>query len=748
MERGNKLTKSMSAAASRNSSPSPSPSPSPIATNRRVAKLNLYLQRSAKTSTEHLHPGADVSSVSPKSTLIKRWDGNRRMTVRWDSLRRDPELWLPNGDCLVHFNERGQSRRGPSLRLSFAEIESKQCGPLLQRCYASFVPGTPPASSSDSDKVADAPEEFKFGSATPEHELYIPAPTHLSREEAFQYHLTTRNFFAWMQGKPLVGGRLGDAMIALLGRMQELRSSNQDDNRYDILEYIDSQGYTDFRDCPDHALASLQFAERLQDRGLWTDAFVHCAGMWEQLDESAEFGYVSRTSQALISRAHLEMDLRLERAGASLGNFLETDLSGALGLGKEAQLHLERFRSFLHTFYVGQHGYWPPTPLDGSSCGLPKDVYRSMYFDFRDLYDYLCDPTSGTSIQDNKPVDGGICVYQNIVAFDKRHKYTSLPHSLPLIPKIPASMHNRSTFGRIFGSKRANTERRLAASDALSAASNSYDDGVMDCGLVREYLRFEKQWTMLEQSTVSCADARKVRWILVYAILQILISVTRAPQEVRDTEGVSYPLCCQTGGTPPWKTGEKKTPRPALAPIKAHSLRERLLELGPDMDILSAKPAPLVVPPKSSKRSSWTPSLPRNVSVIHNLTLKSPTPIRTASWEILNQRFGEVSPIDCTSSPIRPGDSTIQQAGNHQSNPTTPSTSDNGSGRGGWSSNSSEDEMDHHSVNGSDSNYGDDEDEELRATGKSSRTPSVKRPSFGSFRPASFNPEVDQYICS
>ena len=440
------------------------------------------------------------------------------------------------------------------------------------------------------------------------------------------------------------------------------------------------------------------------------------------------------------------MDLRLERAGASLGNFLECDLSGALGLGKDAQLHLERFRSFLHTFYVGQHGYWPPTPLDGSSSGLPKNVYRSMYFDFRDLYDYLCDPTSGTSIQDNKPVDGGICVYQNVMAFDKKHKYTSLPHPLPLIPKIPAPMNNRSTFGRIFGSKRAHTERRLAASEALSVASNAYDNGVMNCGLVREYLRFEKQWTMLETSTVSCADARKVRWILVYAILQILISVTRAPQEVRDTEGVAYPLCCQIGGTPPWKTGEKKITRPALAPIETQSLSEMLLEIGPDMDILSAKPAPLSVPPRSSKRTSWTPSPPRKLSVIHNISLQSPKPIRTASWEILNQKFGEVSPIDY--SPIQPGDSTIQHFASHHSNPTTPSTSDNGSGHGGWSSNSSEDEMDHPSVNGSDSNYGDDEDEELRATGKSSKAPSIKRPSFGSYRPANFNPEVDQYIRS
>ena len=118
--------------------------------------------------------------------------------------------------------------------------------------------------------------------------MHIPAPDNLSREEAFRYHLTTRNFFAWMFEKPLVGGRLGDALIALLDRMNEFRPNSQF-NQEDLLAYLDDQGYTDFRDCPDHALAVLQFAEKFQDRELWTDAFVHCAGMWDLLDKSTEF---------------------------------------------------------------------------------------------------------------------------------------------------------------------------------------------------------------------------------------------------------------------------------------------------------------------------------------------------------------------------------------------------------------------------------------------------------------------------
>lgn len=439
------------------------------------------------------------------------------------------------------------------------------------------------------------------------------------------------------------------------------------------------------------------------------------------------------------------MDLRLERAGSALGNFLETDISGSyLGLGKDALSHLERFRSFLHQFYVGQHGYWPPTPLDRNGTGFPRAIYRSMYFDFQGLYEYLVDSSSGTSIQDNKPVDGGICVYQNISAFDKRHKYPSLPHSLPLIPKVPAQLNKEKPLSRLFGNKQAEQRRRLASSAALSIATNPTKKNVMNCPLVHQYYQFEHQWTVMEGSTVSCANARKVRWILVYAILQILISVTRAPKEVRDTESVSYPLCCQIAGTPPWQTDEKgEKLRPALQATRPLSFQETLLELGPDMDILSAKPSPLII-----KKS---PSPPHKVSIIHELSVKSPKPIRTASFEFLNEKSSDVSLIDYDSaSPPQPGDVRPTERKPsphcHNSDPTTPSTSEADSGHGGWSASSSDDGMDHHSVNGSDSNYGDGKDEEMPRN--SARPSPAKRSSIGSFRPCSCNPEVDQYVRS
>ena len=80
--------------------------------------------------------------------------------------------------------------------------------------------------------------------------------------------------------------------------MNELRSDKAE-NQDDLLAYIDGQEYSDFRECPDHALAVLQFAEKFELRELWTDAFVHCAGMNNDLASSAEFNV--RVVQQVLS---------------------------------------------------------------------------------------------------------------------------------------------------------------------------------------------------------------------------------------------------------------------------------------------------------------------------------------------------------------------------------------------------------------------------------------------------------------
>ena len=173
-----------------------------------------------------------------------------------------------------------QPDKTPSFRLSFEVIKSADCTPLLER-FAIWTrvrrpPPPPPVPSTPSDDVG-------LASQSPiAHELYIPAPAGVDGKQAIDYHLGTRNFFAWMFGKPIVGNSLGQALVSLVQRMSLFRSVP---HRIpgDVLDYIDDQAYSDFRECPDHALGLLYFAEQQRLRTLWTEAFVHCVGMYDRL---------------------------------------------------------------------------------------------------------------------------------------------------------------------------------------------------------------------------------------------------------------------------------------------------------------------------------------------------------------------------------------------------------------------------------------------------------------------------------
>ncbi|MCJ1393854.1 hypothetical protein MMC18_006730 [Xylographa bjoerkii] len=749
-------------------------------TGRRSTRPNILSQPSFNLSAESIKRKSTLNGVtnSSKPTDIKRWDGNRRETTNWDYIRRvsyssrpphhqnksaersqtdavqDPELWFPSGDCLVHFYERGQSRRGASLRLLLADIESSNCRPLLERCCAYPVPESPAETVSSS---SDDGGYFSNPSSTGKYELYIPAPAHLNREEALQYHLTTRNFFAWMFEKPIVGHRLGDALISLLDRMNEFRPDTEE-NLDDILAYIDNLSYTDFRDCPDHALAILNFAEAFENRELWTDAFVHCSGMNDELVTSTEFMSISKTTKALITRAHLEMDIRLERAGKSLSTFLEDEISSSyLGLPIEAQKHLERFRSFLISFYVQKNGYWPPASINRKGSTFPNSTFRTMYFDFRSLYEYLVDPTFTSSMAMNRPTAGGIYGLQSISAFDRRYRYATLPNPLALVPEIShlSLSHKPTPLARLFSSnKQSKIDRRTASLCALTAATNCADVKVMESALVREYFRFERETTLKEEEQLSPADARKVRWLLIYAVLQILISVTRAPAEVRDTEGVTYPLCCQIAGTPPWTIGKARAtletkPKPALrtaATVPCTPTTTRTLPVRP-----AAGPA---TPPPRRRlaRTHSTPSLRASLPAGLVATRPLAAPVPPAPLVVRHpQPRKPIAELLIASYGRPPSPLPALGADGSDSDPATPSSGS------GWSAHSG---SEHDGARGTSPSIYDDADGEtewarlgrelaagLDAQRENGVGVAVKgKASVGSFAWGRTNPEVESYV--
>jgi hypothetical protein len=190
-------------------------------------------------------PSQDSLYVSMDSSCgpIQRWDGLAREATEWNSLRRDPELYLPIGNCLVFLYAAGSSQRGPSFRIPYDLLLYSGCRPLIDRCLmsASTSEYHPASSTPPSYDTVDYPMSSEDNCSF----LYLPSPTGLSRDESYVYHLTSRNFFAWLLGVPLVGTDPVSALLDLKIRMDKWRDPGSG-NFGALFDYVKEQGYGDF----------------------------------------------------------------------------------------------------------------------------------------------------------------------------------------------------------------------------------------------------------------------------------------------------------------------------------------------------------------------------------------------------------------------------------------------------------------------------------------------------------------------
>jgi hypothetical protein len=183
--------------------------------------------------------------------------------------------------------------------------------------------------------------------------------------------------------------------------------------------------------------------------------------------------------------------------------------------------------------------------------------------------------------------------------------------------------------------KRARIGRRAAIVSSLQQATNAPTTPTSAAApLVRAYREFERSTTLAGEERLSPATARAARWLLIYAALQTLIDVTRAPAEVRDADDVSYPLCCQTAGTPPWST----TTQPEIAELDAvepaivlETVVETAEASGTDVrrapsPVPSAVVAPLDLEAVANKRRSLVVPSTETPVILH-----APKPRRPAS---------------------------------------------------------------------------------------------------------------------
>jgi hypothetical protein len=362
----------------------------------------------------------------------------------------------------------------------------------------------------------------------------------------------------------------------------------------------------------------------------------------------------------------MEMDMRLEHCGFKLSTFLSDELSEAnLNLSSAARAHLDKFRTWLHSYYVAKLGYYPPKPLFAGSTAFPSCIYRQMRTEFQKLYNALVDTSLAAA--DSFPLSrqGGICILQNTQAFDARCKHKSQSHPYPLLPEGDSTSTRSGRRLSWFPKKtdKLKPDERLVSFASLTKAMNRAEEKSYDCSLVRAYRGFEKECVFSSSKEdkdihLSLTEARKVRWLLIYAILQTLNSVTQVPVEVRDVQNVPYNLCVLTAGCPPWSG---KRPIETLLRTQSDQSKEDYLkslavtekepelydnfEIKPDIDYSSrlhhSAPARRKSESASSILASRRGSIRRALSTMGTVPeLHHPSPRRASFHEILVHGYG------------------------------------------------------------------------------------------------------------
>ena len=283
-------------------------------------------------------------------------------------------------------------------------------------------------------------------------------------------------------------------------------------------------------------------------------------------------------------------------------------------------------------------------------------MWTKMSHAFQALYEYLADTDSTTDLRNSHTLSGGICITQNIKAFNDRNGFKPLPHALPLLPELPTKRRTVTTQKGLrsfkLGIVNAATTDREMDRDAWLQATNSSSDDTLTCELVHVYQRFEEQELGEE---LSVTEASKVRWLLIYSTLQMLISITCAPKEVRDTESTPYALCVLITGGPNWLDDQTEIQSPST-PFALHfqemsptpqtsEVAEERSSIRPDCEAesaneyfasstisgtasevsLSMTPSPLRITTKISETASIRSGVHSGVHVLHRSVVGSPS---------------------------------------------------------------------------------------------------------------------------
>jgi hypothetical protein len=401
-------------------------------------------------------------------------------------------------------------------------------------------------------------------------------------------------------------------------------------------DYISARGIDDVRNDPLSAVSLLAWAESRNVRWQegWREAFIHCSGLSHLVDSVPEQRHVTPITKALLDRASLEVQVRVQAVEDRLADFQFGDMFPPDSNISPERSSFERLRHFLKSYYESCCGTWPPMPQSHDEQWLNRSLTQRLEQDFGALYDYLVDRNvrwanpDGRNGQrrimvrtDRTPFEADspeLAITDILLNFDAQQQYPHIPYPYPLVPQsIPPRPKNPS---RPTDDKLA--ERKAAL--AYTEATNIYRLGsdFVSNRLVDAFVRFEK--------TDNAADfdpfaARRGRWILLYGILQAIASISVDTPGMRYKDGVSYHLSPRLRGTPPWKSTD--------AAVNEASHEGSHCWLAPARWNPEAHPKQRAIPPPNSRRNGMS-------SVRSSGAASTPTESESGS-----PRFDDVPPL-------------------------------------------------------------------------------------------------------
>lgn len=409
------------------------------------------------------------------------------------------------------------------------------------------------------------------------YEIHFPPPDGYLKVDILRYHITTRNFLALLLEKPLVGLTLFQALVDLHSRLQHYLPKGINCAQILIQFLIATNSHNVCND-PAAAAGLLAWSEDPAVHWFagWREGFVHCCGMYTQVQSSPAFHDISQQSRTLLARSHVELGSRIRTTEEKLSSFNLDEI----WVGSEFQLHpsraiFDQFRRFLLQFYIKATKQWPPQKAQESDeTWLTRNLVWVLQKDFGALYDYHVDRSVIWS-QNRDPVTEhrniirangepmepsrlDISLAKLFTRFDQRHQCPHIPHPYPLLPAAPSSSEKQAR-SRFFHSKSKEMEKRTVTAFAEASNGPVLRPNVMTNGLLEAFLKFEKSDNL---GDLDPQDARRARWILLYGILQILATLSIDVPDLFFYEGVSYFLNPRMTGTPPWEAGVFKEASP------------------------------------------------------------------------------------------------------------------------------------------------------------------------------------------